>query len=217
METSKTQPKSSGDEFKIAWSTQTKLPIEVAGVEHVLDAWAYQAQEPEAQALVLVGKGAEPAKTAGWVPTVRIHSGCVTGDVFHSLRCDCYNQLQAALAVLTENPDAVLIYLPYQEGRGIGLANKIRTYAEQDKGLDTVDANVELGHPIDARDYRFAAEILADLGVKELRLLTNNPGKIDALEKTGLKIIERIPVTSAPSEHNAAYLDTKRTRMDHKL
>jgi GTP cyclohydrolase II len=111
----------------------------------------------------------------------------------------------------------VLIYLPYQEGRGIGLFKKIRAYALQDQGLDTVDANLEQGAPIDARDYSFAGEILSDLGMGQVRLMTNNPDKLDALIAAGITVTERIPLVITPSRHNKAYLDTKRRRMSHKI
>ena len=130
-------------------------------------------------------------------PVVRVHSGCVTGDIFHSLRCDCYAQLQAAMAHITSVPNGVLLYLPYHEGRGIGLVNKIRAYALQDQGMDTVDANVEIGAPIDAREYDLAAHILFDLGFPRIRLLTNNPAKVDALRAAGIVVVERLPVISS--------------------
>ena len=197
------------------WAVETILPIEFQGRELVLEAHAYQGDEAEEQVLVLVHRSADAAKDA--VPVVRVHSGCVTGDIFHSLRCDCYAQLQAALARISSTPNGVLVYLPFHEGRGIGLFNKIRAYAMQDKGLDTVDANLEIGSPVDARDYDLAAEILRDLGFPEIRLMTNNPAKVEALRAAGIRVIERLPLVISPSPHNARYLETKRQRLSHKL
>lgn len=200
--------------LEIDWSVQTMLPIELAGSEVALEAHAYQGREPDTQAVALLHRK-DPAADA--IPVVRLHSGCVTGDVFHSLRCDCHAQLQAALARVTSEPLGVLIYLPYQEGRGIGLFRKIKAYALQDQGLDTVDANLEQGQPIDARDYAFAGEILKDLGLMRIRLMTNNPDKIEALVSAGIEVVERIPLVVNPSPHNKAYLETKRRRLAHEL
>jgi GTP cyclohydrolase II/3,4-dihydroxy 2-butanone 4-phosphate synthase/GTP cyclohydrolase II len=141
----------------------------------------------------------------------------VTGDIFHSLRCDCYQQLQAAIDRIVTSPIGVLVYLPYQEGRGIGLVNKIRAYALQDRGYDTVDANVAIGAPIEARDYDLAAHILFDLGCPEIRLLTNNPAKVEALKAEGVDVVEQLPLIVTPSSHNKRYLKTKKERMAHKL
>jgi GTP cyclohydrolase II len=146
-----------------------------------------------------------------------VHSGCVTGDIFHSLRCDCRAQLEAALKRIAETPNGVLIYLPFHEGRGIGLFKKIKAYALQDQGLDTVDANIKIGEPIDAREYELAAEILHDLAFDKIRLMTNNPAKIEALEEAGIEVVDRVPVVTRPGTHNEHYLDTKRRRMAHKL
>jgi len=198
----------------IDWTAQTILPIEFEGRELQLEARAYQGLDPNCQAMALINRA--PA-TPGEAPMVRVHSGCVTGDIFHSLRCDCYAQLQAAMARITSVPNGVLIYLPYHEGRGIGLVNKIKAYALQDQGLDTVDANVEIGAPIDARDYALAAEILFDLGFPRIRLLTNNPAKVDALRAAGIVVAERLPVVSTPTPYNQRYLETKKERMAHAL
>jgi GTP cyclohydrolase II len=198
----------------IDWSAQTILPIEFEGRELQLDARAYQGIDPNCQALALIN---QPTDDATELPVVRVHSGCVTGDIFHSLRCDCYAQLQAAMKHITRVPNGVLLYLPYHEGRGIGLVNKIKAYALQDQGLDTVDANVEIGAPIDARDYDLAAQILFDLGFPRIRLLTNNPAKVDALRAAGIIVAERLPVISSPTAHNQRYLSTKKERMAHQL
>ncbi|NJM07683.1 GTP cyclohydrolase II [Candidatus Gracilibacteria bacterium] len=148
------------------------------------------------------------------VPLVRLHSECLTGDVFHSQRCDCGEQLEMSLARLHEEGCGVLLYLR-QEGRGIGLTNKIRAYALQDQGLDTLDANHALGLPADAREYGVAAAMLHDLGVTAVRLLTNNPEKIEALEAYGIRIAERVAVQVAPNRFNRLYLRTKHERMGH--
>jgi GTP cyclohydrolase II len=149
-------------------------------------------------------------------PLVRLHSECLTGDVLGSLRCDCGQQLAAALEQIAQAPCGVLLYLR-QEGRGIGLANKIRAYALQDQGLDTVDANLALGLPVDRREYASAAEILRQLGLTRVRLLTNNPLKSAALKRHGIEIVERVPIAVPPNAVNSAYLRTKADRMGHLL
>lgn len=146
----------------------------------------------------------------------RIHSECLTGDVFGSLRCDCGPQLQAALAQIGAAGEGCLVYLR-QEGRGIGLANKIKAYALQDQGLDTIAANLALGFPPDLRDYGVAAQILLDLGVDTVRLITNNPGKVEGLSEYGIAIAERAPLEIPPNPENAKYLETKRDQMGHWL
>ena len=202
-------------ELELDWSAQTILPIEFRGRELQVEARAYQGADPTCQALVLVHRDEKAVN--GVVPVVRVHSGCVTGDIFHSLRCDCYPQLQAAMNEVLNSPVGILVYLPYQEGRGIGLVNKIRAYALQDQGYDTVDANVAIGAPIEARDYDLAAHILFDLGYPEIKLLTNNPAKVEALRTEGVDVIEQLPLIVTPSPYNTRYLKTKKERMAHKL
>ncbi|MCK9571723.1 MAG: bifunctional 3,4-dihydroxy-2-butanone-4-phosphate synthase/GTP cyclohydrolase II [Candidatus Omnitrophica bacterium] len=147
---------------------------------------------------------------------VRVHSACLTGDAFSSLRCDCGKQLRQAMQIIGQEKRGVVLYMN-QEGRGIGLVDKIRAYNLQDKGMDTVEANQALGHKADLRDYGIGAQILVDLGVKELRLLTNNPRKIVGLEGYGLKVVERVPIEIAPNAVNYKYLKTKKDKMGHQI
>jgi 3,4-dihydroxy 2-butanone 4-phosphate synthase / GTP cyclohydrolase II len=147
---------------------------------------------------------------------VRVHSECLTGDVFHSLRCDCGEQLEAAMAMIEREGQGVLLYLA-QEGRGIGLLNKLRAYKLQEDGLDTVDANLKLGLPADLRDYGIGAQILVDLGLSSIRILTNNPKKIHGLEGYGLSVAEQVPIQSVPNPHNEDYLRAKRDKLGHVL
>jgi len=148
---------------------------------------------------------------------VRVHSECLTGDVFHSLRCDCGEQLESALAMIEAEGEGVLLYLA-QEGRGIGLLNKLRAYRlQQEDGLDTVEANLRLGLPADLRDYGIGAQILADLGLSSIRILTNNPKKIKGLEGYGLSVSAQVPIEHAPNPHNEEYMRTKAQRMGHTL
>ena len=147
---------------------------------------------------------------------VRLHSECFTGDVMGSLKCDCRDQLEAALTYLGTAERGAVIYLP-QEGRGIGLANKIRAYALQDEGLDTVEANLALGFPDDLRRYDVAAAIVRELGIRSVALLTNNPNKIGGLERAGLPVAGHLPLKVTPNPHNLRYLDTKRAKSGHLL
>ena len=147
---------------------------------------------------------------------VRVHSECMTGDLFHSQRCECGYQLVTALKMIEEAGKGALIYLR-QEGRGIGLANKLRAYKLQEQGLDTVDANLKLGFGVDKRDYGIGAQICRDLGLREIKILTNNPKKINRLEVYGIKIVEQIPLKAEPGEHNINYLRTKKYRLGHLL
>jgi 3,4-dihydroxy 2-butanone 4-phosphate synthase/GTP cyclohydrolase II len=147
---------------------------------------------------------------------VRAHSSCETGDIFHSLRCDCGDQLETAFKAIEQKGQGVLLYM-HQEGRGIGLVNKLKAYHLQEKGLDTIEANVALGFPSDLRDYSIGAQILSKLGIKSINLMTNNPKKILGLEKYGLKIAKRIPVEISPTKANKKYLKTKKEKMGHML
>ena len=147
---------------------------------------------------------------------VRVHSECLTGDVFHSLRCDCGEQLERALARIGAEERGVLVYMS-QEGRGIGLLNKLRAYELQEGGLDTVEANLELGFPADARDYGIGNQILADLGLSTIRILTNNPKKLTGIEGFGLTVVKQLPIEVPPNDENRSYLETKRAKLGHRL
>lgn len=149
-------------------------------------------------------------------PLVRVHSQCLTGDVFHSLRCDCRAQLELALKKITAAPAGLLLYLP-QEGRGIGLLNKLRAYELQDGGMDTVQANESLGFAADTRDYKFSADALKALGVRRVRLLSNNPDKVQQLEEAGIKVVERVPCQPRMTKLTRGYLSTKKSKMGHLL
>ncbi|MEY2548651.1 MAG: 3,4-dihydroxy 2-butanone 4-phosphate synthase / cyclohydrolase [Verrucomicrobiota bacterium] len=185
-----------------------KLPTEYGD----FDLHLYRSKLDGAHHLALV-KG----KISKTRPTlVRVHSECLTGDVFGSRRCDCGNQLHAALRQIADEGNGVLIYMR-QEGRGIGLAAKIHAYKLQEEGLDTVEANARLGFPSDLRDYGLGAQILFDLGVRKFRFLTNNPKKVVGLEGYGIQMVEQVPIRSEPNPHNARYLETKRTKMGHAL
>lgn len=185
---------------------ETTLPLRVG----TFRALAYENEINQDQHLVLAMGTFDPDHA----PLVRVHSSCVTGDVFGSFRCDCGEQLRKALRLIAEEGSGVLLYLN-QEGRGIGLANKIRAYALQDAGRDTVQANEELGFRPDLRDYGIGAQILAHLGIKRLRLMTNNPRKVVALEGFGLQIVERLPLRVRPGKYNARYLQTKHEKLGH--
>lgn len=152
----------------------------------------------------------------GEPPLVRVHSECLTGDALFSLRCDCGFQLESALSAIAQAGRGAVLYLR-QEGRGIGLGNKIRAYALQDQGSDTVEANHQLGFPADAREYDLAVKLLRELGLTRIRLMTNNPRKLDALQRDGIEIAERVPVESGRNPHNEAYLRAKAEKLGHWL
>ena len=173
--------------------------------------FGFRSGDEEAIAIVM-GKIATPSPP----PLVRIHSQCITGDVFHSLRCDCRAQLELALAMIAAEGRGVVIY-ENKEGRGIGLVNKIRAYELQDRGADTVEANEQLGFEADLRDYELPAGVLHLLGADAVRLLSNNPEKIQALERAGVRVAERIPCQPEPLDSTARYLSTKKEKLGHLL
>jgi GTP cyclohydrolase II len=172
----------------------------------------FRRRGPQQEVIALV-RGNLKGKAA---PLVRVHSQCLTGDVLTSLRCDCRAQLELALKQIGRAPAGVLLYLP-QEGRGIGLMNKLRAYELQDAGMDTVEANESLGFAADARDYDFSAKILKRLGATRIRLLSNNPEKVRQLERAGIRVVERVPCQPRISKVSRAYLQTKKTKMGHLL
>ena len=174
--------------------------------------YGFQGTGPQEEAVALV-RGNVHGKTA---PLVRVHSQCLTGDVLASLRCDCRAQLELSLKKIGQASSGILLYLP-QEGRGIGLMNKLRAYELQDGGMDTVEANQELGFAADARDYDFSAQILKQLGAKKIRLLSNNPEKVRQLENAGIRVVERVPCQPRISKTSRAYLQTKKAKMGHIL
>jgi GTP cyclohydrolase II len=165
-----------------------------------------------AETAVAVARG----RLKGTAPLVRIHSQCLTGDVLASERCDCRAQLELSLRKIARAPAGVLLYLP-QEGRGIGLMNKLKAYELQDHGMDTVEANRRLGFAADSRDYRFSAEALKALGIRRVRLLSNNPDKVQQLELAGIRVVERVPCQPRTGRRSRAYLRTKKTKLGHLL
>jgi GTP cyclohydrolase II len=172
---------------------------------------------PQDEAVALVrGDIRRPFKSANSAPLVRVHSQCLTGDVLTSQRCDCRAQLELSLKKISEAPSGILLYLP-QEGRGIGLMNKLRAYELQDQGMDTVEANESLGFAADARDYDFPAQLLKKLGAKTIRLLSNNPDKVNQLESAGINVAARVPCQPRISDISRAYLRTKKKKMGHLL
>ena len=189
------------------------LPTRFGPARVILYGVKYEASEPLAIVFGDPARVPEPR-----VPLVRLHSSCFTGDLLASLRCDCGDQLHMAMEMIAREGAGVLVYLP-QEGRGIGLAEKIKAYGLQDQWLDTVDANLALGHPVDNRDYGIGIQILKDLGLSRVRLLTNNPKKTDAFIYGGfdLEVVDQVPILGPINEHNAGYLAAKRDRMGHHL
>jgi GTP cyclohydrolase II len=189
-------------------ASRAKLPTRAAEQAEIV---AFRSDDDGAEHVALL-----VGAPSGQPPLVRLHSECLTGDVMGSLKCDCGPQLDAALAAIAASGWGILLYLR-QEGRGIGLVNKLRAYALQDQGFDTVDANVRLGFGDDERDFSVAADMLAKLAQEEIRLLTNNPRKVEGLEGAGIRVVERVPLKVEPNPHNRAYLDTKRRRSGHSL
>jgi 3,4-dihydroxy 2-butanone 4-phosphate synthase/GTP cyclohydrolase II len=187
---------------------EIEMPTDFGDFRMVL----YRAEVDNHHHLALVKGPIDPTKPA----LVRVHSECLTGDVFGSRRCDCGTQLHRALAQIAESGHGVLVYMR-QEGRGIGLPAKIHAYKLQEEGFDTVEANERLGYPADLRDYGTGAQILADLGIAKIRLLTNNPRKVVGLEGYGMEIVERVPIKSEPNRHNSRYLSTKRKKLGHMI
>jgi GTP cyclohydrolase II len=177
---------------------------------------AIQGARPTEQAVAIVHGDLRRRNGRAKAPLVRVHSQCLTGDVFTSVRCDCRAQLEFSLRKIAREPAGLVLYLP-QEGRGIGLINKIRAYALQDSGFDTVDANRRLGFAADSRDYEFAAQALKALGISAVRLLSNNPDKVQQLERSGIRVVQRIPCCPRTSRVSRAYLLTKREKMGHLL
>ena len=196
------------DPAHLVIASQARLPVAAAEKAEIV-AFRHTADAAEHVALIIGTPDGEP-------PLVRLHSECLTGDVLGSLKCDCGPQLAGALHAMHEANWGILLYLR-QEGRGIGLINKLRAYALQDQGFDTVDANLRLGFGIDERDFRVAARMLSLLGQLRVRLLTNNPAKVEGLEAAGVAVVERVPHKMGENPHNSAYLATKRDRTGHKL
>jgi GTP cyclohydrolase II len=192
---------------------QAELPTRYA--RFTIHGFAGKGPNEEAIALVR-GKIRGPFKSKKAVPLVRVHSQCLTGDVLTSLRCDCRAQLELSLKEIGKAAAGILLYLP-QEGRGIGLMNKLRAYELQDQGMDTVEANESLGFAADAREYDFPAQILKKLGATQIRLLSNNPEKVRQLEAAGVKVVERVPCQPRISKISRAYLQTKKKKMGHLL
>ncbi|MEN1681301.1 MAG: 3,4-dihydroxy-2-butanone-4-phosphate synthase [Planctomycetota bacterium] len=189
---------------------EAELPTKYGAGRIIAYGVHHEAQEP---VVYVIG---DPTKSAA--PLVRLHSSCFTGDLLESLRCDCGDQLHMALAMIGQEGAGVLVYLP-QEGRGIGLVEKVKAYALQDEGLDTVEANLALGHKADMRDYGIGIQLLKDVGLSKVRLLTNNPKKTDAFVYGGydLEVVDQVPIVPPVNEHNAAYMATKRDKMGHDL
>lgn len=196
------------DPLRLFIAARARLPVATAEMAEIV---AFRSPEEVSDHVALI-VGRRDASS----PMVRLHSECLTGDVLGSLKCDCGPQLHAALAAMADASWGVLLYLR-QEGRGIGLVNKLRAYALQDQGFDTVDANVRLGFPVEARDFGIAARMLELLGIQTIRLMTNNPDKVTRLEAEGVKVVERLPLALPTNKYNEQYLATKRDRTGHQL
>ena len=202
------QRKRPSERTKVRIVARTNLPTRFGGFRLL----GVQGRNASEEAVVLVhgrvnGSGA---------PLVRVHSQCLTGDVLCSERCDCREQLELSLRQISRARTGLLLYLP-QEGRGIGLMNKLRAYQWQDRGMDTVEANHKLGFSADTRDYRFSGRVLLHLGVRKVRLLSNNPDKVRQLEEAGVRVVERVPCQPPPTRHRRAYLRTKKDKLGHLL
>ena len=196
------------DPARIAIAARARLPVAASEKGEII---AFRSpDDPHEHVALIIGR-----RDAS-LPVVRLHSECLTGDVLGSLKCDCGPQLHAALDAIADAPWGILLYLR-QEGRGIGLVNKLRAYQLQDQGFDTVDANVRLGFPIETRDFRIAARMLQLMGIDAIRLMTNNPEKVARLEETGVRVAERLPLALPTNIHNERYLATKRDRTGHQL
>ncbi|WP_447933015.1 GTP cyclohydrolase II [Sphingopyxis fribergensis] len=196
------------DPTRLQVAARARLPVEASESAEII---AFRSPEEASDHVALV-----IGKRDGDAPVVRLHSECLTGDVLGSLKCDCGPQLHAALHAMADAPWGVLLYLR-QEGRGIGLVNKLRAYALQDQGYDTVDANLRLGFPVEARDFAIAGRMLELLNIPRIRLMTNNPEKVARLEKEGVEVVERIPLALPTNKYNEQYLATKRDRTGHQL
>ena len=196
------------DPTRLEVAARARLPVEASESAEII---AFRSPEEASDHVALV-----IGKRDGKPPVVRLHSECLTGDVLGSLKCDCGPQLHAALHAMADAPWGVLLYLR-QEGRGIGLVNKLRAYALQDQGYDTVDANLRLGFPVEARDFAIAGRMLELLNIPRIRLMTNNPEKVARLEKEGVEVLERLPLALPTNKYNEQYLATKRDRTGHQL
>jgi GTP cyclohydrolase II len=207
-------PKSNPAKRRLKKGSQVKLVARAAlPTRHgPFTIYGFKGRGPLDEAIALV-RGKPKGKTA---PLVRVHSQCLTGDVLASLRCDCRAQLELSLRKIGQAGSGILLYLP-QEGRGIGLMNKLRAYELQDGGMDTVEANETLGFAADARDYDFSAQILKKLGATKIRLLSNNPEKVRQLEESGIRVVQRVPCQPRISKISRAYLQTKKSKMGHLL
>jgi GTP cyclohydrolase II len=196
------------DPTRLEVAARARLPVEASETAEII---AFRSPEEASDHVALV-----IGKRDGNPPVVRLHSECLTGDVLGSLKCDCGPQLHAALHAMADAPWGVLLYLR-QEGRGIGLVNKLRAYSLQDQGYDTVDANLRLGFPVEARDFAIAGRMLDLLNISRIRLMTNNPEKVARLEKEGVEVVERLPLALPTNKYNEQYLATKRDRTGHQL